>query len=130
MEQKEERYTVNVTKSQLQLIADCVEDCHRFMAGQTDLWNMTRNLNSKHEIRAELRKIKPLITPALTHGEDYPWSGGNCPNDDQRKFIAQTYCIYREILYNLAVDSEQLSVYSIPTLTCEEGGSLPVIRKV
>lgn len=130
MEQKEERYTIEVTKSQLRLIANCVEDCHRFMAGQTELQKTTAALKNNKEVQAALHKLKPLITPALTHGEDYPWSGGNCPNEAQRKFIAQTYCVYREIVHILTVDDGIDNTYSSPTLTCEEGGGLPIIKKV
>lgn len=48
-------------------------------------------------------------------------------NDEhQRKFIAKTYAIYREILHKIVNNG----VYKRPTLTCEEGGELPIIKEV
>ena len=37
------KYRITLTEEQLRLIADCVEDCHRFACGQTELWNTTFN---------------------------------------------------------------------------------------
>ena len=37
MNQKEQKYTLTVTEKQLMLIANCVEDISRFLAGQTEL---------------------------------------------------------------------------------------------
>ena len=38
------KYRITLTEEQLRLIADCVEDCHRFACGQTELWNTTLQL--------------------------------------------------------------------------------------
>ena len=35
----EKKYQIELTETQLRLIADCVEDCHRFAGGQTELHN-------------------------------------------------------------------------------------------
>ena len=37
MEHNEELYTITLTKKQMLLIANCVEDCSRFLAGQCEL---------------------------------------------------------------------------------------------
>lgn len=37
MEHNEELYTLTLTKKQMLLIANCVEDCSRFLAGQCEL---------------------------------------------------------------------------------------------
>lgn len=42
----EQKYILTVTESQLSLIADCVEDLSRFMAGQMELWNATSRLDN------------------------------------------------------------------------------------
>ena len=34
---QEKKYIIELSETQLRLIADCVEDCHRFAAGQTEL---------------------------------------------------------------------------------------------
>ena len=130
MKQKEKRYTIEVTEHQLRLISECVEDCHRFMAGQYELQNMTSRLDKYCELRDELEKLKPLITPEDPDPRsNYGWSGALCPNEHQRKFIAETYCIYREILHFLTLETHNTeSVYNTPTLTCPESGPLPIIK--
>ena len=35
------KYQITVNRQQLRLIADCIEDCHRFIAGQTGMDNST-----------------------------------------------------------------------------------------
>lgn len=37
MEHNDELYTITLTKKQMRLIANCVEDCSRFLAGQCEL---------------------------------------------------------------------------------------------
>lgn len=132
--EKEKKYTLTVTETQLKLICDCVEDCHRFMAGQMELDNCTIHLDTTHELWSELRKLQKYVTPFLVnkYGENnasYTWNGGSCSNDMQRKFIAKTYPIYREILHFLAVKNDCNNVYCSETLTFEEGGELPVIKE-
>lgn len=120
---KEKKYIVELTETQLRIIANCVEDCHRFMCGETDLCNMTSMLESHNEIKEKLEDLKPLVTPELSPNAFYKWSGCGCPNKHQRKFIAQTYTIYREILHFFAVEKGNTNTYTSETLTCEEGGS-------
>ncbi|MCQ2219757.1 MAG: hypothetical protein MJZ12_00105 [Prevotella sp.] len=126
------KYRVTLTERQLRLVSKCVEDCHRFAAGQTELWNTTSEFNIKEwsELRDRLLELQPLVTPELGRCASYGWSGGRCENKHQRKFIAETYPIYREILHFFAVKEGQDNVYSSETLTCEEGGQLPIIEEV
>lgn len=128
------KYTLEVTEEQLRLIANCVEDCSRFMSGQTELWHMTSNLENYSELRDKLNELKPLVTPELSYNASYGWSGSGCPNKHQRKIIAMSYAIYREILHRLAVDNQKegdsYNVYLGATLTCEEGGELPKIKRL
>lgn len=124
-------YQITVTERQLKLIADCVEDCHRFMAGQYELQNMTSNLDNYREIQEGLRQLKPLITPDMPdYRASYSWNGGWCPNKHQRAIIAQTYPIYREIIHFLTVERGIDNAYSSPTLTCEEGGEPIKIKRI
>lgn len=110
------------------LVSKCVEDCHRFACGQTDLWNTISASNIKEwdELRTQLQNLQPLITPGLASGASYDWAGNGCKDLFQRKFIAQTYAIYREILHKVVNDG----VYAYPTLRCDEGGELPIIEEV
>lgn len=124
--EKIKKYTLTVTEEQLRLIAGCVEDCHRFISGQPALYNTTFCLDNEIEIRNALQKLHPLITPELSNGGTYGWSGKACPNKTQRLFIAKTYPIYREIYHKLANTIN--SVYASETLTCDDGGNLPKIN--
>lgn len=129
---KQKRYTLEVTEEQLHIIADCVEDLHRFAAGQMELYNTTVMLDNYYELGERLKELKPLATPHLSPNEDYPWNGGDCPNNCQRKFIAMTYGIYREILHALAVENQSgtWNTYLSSTLTCEDCVPLPIIKRI
>ena len=45
---KEKKYRITLTEHQLMLIANCVEDCHRFASGQTELANTLDIANIKN----------------------------------------------------------------------------------
>ena len=125
MEQK--KWRIELTESQLWLIANCVEDCHRFIGGQMDLYNSTSFLKNYCELSEELGKLQPLVTPLLSRNASYGWNGGSCPDDYQRKFIAETYYLYREIYHQLTLEAAKhrdmgWNVYLSETLTCKESG--------
>ena len=122
------KYRITLTQVQLMLIADCVEDCHRFACGQTELWHTSSQFDSKNraELRTQLQNLQPLVTPELGRGASYDWAGNGCKDLFQRKFIAQTYAIYREIVHKVVNNG----VYAYPTLRCEEGGELPIIEEI
>lgn len=128
---KHHKYTLEVTEEQLYIIADCVEDLHRFAAGQTEMWQ-TAYLYDNRELIKRLKELKPLVTPHLSPNADYSWNGGDCPNKRQREFIAMTYGIYREIRHALAVEKQNGTrhVYLGPTLTCEDNVPLPIIKRI
>lgn len=131
----EQKYTLTVTESQLRLIADCVEDLSRFMAGQMELWNTTGRLDNFIELKDRLDDLHSLVTPDLPRNASYGWDGGRCPNKNQEEFIAKTYAIYREIRHKLRMlnkdpNDENYNVYDSPSLTCKLGGELPKIEKV
>lgn len=120
------KYRITLTEQQLMLIANCVEDCHRFACGQTELHNTISYFTTDPDLRKTMMELKPLVTPELSHNQFYDWTGNGCKNRFQKKFIAMTYAIYREILYKV-VNS---GVYKSETLTCTEGGNPPVIETV
>ena len=122
------KYRITLTEEQLILISNCVEDCHRFACGDTELRNTTSAFNIKEwdELRDRLQSLHSLVTPELGICASYGWSGIGCKDEYQRKFIAKTYAIYREILYKVVNNG----VYKYPTLTCEEGSELPIIEEV
>ena len=122
------KYRITLTKEQIMLIANCVEDCHRFACGETELSNTTSAFNIKEwkELRYRLQCLQSLITPELGICASYGWNGTGCKDEHQRKFIAQTYAIYREILHKVVNNG----VYKYPTLNSEEGGELPIVEEV
>lgn len=121
---KNRKYTITLSEKQMMIIANCVEDIHRFLAGQTELANATLSLDNHREATDSLRRLQPLVTPELPMGASYGWSGGTCPNEHQRRMIAETYYLYREMLHQYNVANGHRNVYSSETLRCEESGDL------
>lgn len=116
------KYTITLTEEQLLIISRCIEDIHRFLAGGTELYHTVASLDNWRELHYKLNELQPLVTPELDRRSNYGWDGCHCPNEHQRKLIAQTYYLYREMLhqYNLANDIH--NVYSSPTLRCADSG--------
>lgn len=120
---KTKKYQIILTEEQLMLMARCVEDCSRFAAGQTELYNVLRSIDMYDlSLRKKLQDLHPLVTPGLGRGDSYDWSGSGCPSEEQRKFIAQSYYLYREIYHqhNLAEGID--NVYTSETLRCNDSG--------
>lgn len=128
--QPEKKYRITLTEHQLRLMANCVEDCHRFMAGQMELSHSTCMVDAMRELHEKLRDLKHLVTPHLSYNASYDWCGSHCPNEYQRKFIAETYYLYREIIHQLTLERNIDSVYNSPTLTCEDSGEPITIERV
>ena len=125
---EEKKWRIELTEHQLRLIANCVEDCHRFIGGQMELSNSTACLKHYRELSEELDKLQPLVTPELGRGSSYGWNGGSCPDKNHRKFIAETYYLYREIYHQLTLEAAKhkdmgYNVYLGETLTCSERAS-------
>lgn len=132
---KEKKWRIELTEHQLRLIANCVEDCHRFIGGQMELSNSTACLKHYRELSEELGKLQPLVTPMLEHNAAYSWDGGTCPDDNQRKFIAETYYLYREIYHQLTLEAAKhkdmgWNVYLGETLTCSESGEPIKVERI
>ena len=132
---KEKKWRIELNEHQLRLIANCVEDCHRFIGGQMELSNSTACLKHYRELVKFLAKLQPLVTPELGRGASYGWDGGFCPDDNQRKFIAETYYLYREIYHQLTLEAAKhkdmgYNVYLGETLTCNESGEPIKVEKI
>ena len=125
------KFQVTVNEHQLQLIAGCLEDCCRFLCGQTELWHTTSQLPKNYlELREKLEELHSLVAPDLPKNASYGWSGGGCPDEHQKKMIAETYYLYRTMLYHLHKDDEHWSVYTSPALRCEDSGAEIKIKEV
>ena len=132
---KEKKWRIELTEHQLRLMAQCIEDCHRFIGGQMEVTNSTSCLTHNLELSDELGKLQPLVTPLLGRGESYGWDGGYCPYDYQRKFIAETYYLYREIYHQLTLEASKhrdmcWNVYLDETLTCDESGEPIKVERI
>lgn len=115
------KYRIELTKKQLRLIAMCVEDCHRFAAGQTEMNNTTSLF--VRGLRDKLAKLRDYISPC-------DWAGNGAADDWQRRFVAETYPVYREINHYLAIESGKENVYTSPTLRSGLGGEPPIITAI
>ena len=132
---KEKKWRIELTEHQLRLIANCVEDCHRFIGGQMELSNSTACLKHGRHLGEELSTLQAFATPLLERGASYGWNGGSCPNDNQRKFIAETYYLYREIYHQLTLEAAKhkdmsWNVYIDETLTCSESGEPIKVERI
>ena len=132
---KEKKWRIELTEHQLRLIANCVEDCHRFIGGQMELSNSTACLKHGRHLGEELSTLQAFVTPLLERGASYGWNGGSCPDKNQRKFIAETYYLYREIYHQLTLEAAKdkdmgYNVYLCETLTCSESGEPIKIEKI
>lgn len=125
---KGKKYRITLSERQLHLIINCVEDIHRFMGGQVELSNCTALLGNGDEVREMLKDVYPLVVPELFRqygiNASYGWNGGSCPNKHQKKFLAETYYIYRELRHQLTIREERkdYNVYHSGTLTCDDSG--------
>ena len=129
------RYRIELTEHQLMLMAQCVEDIHRFIGGQMELSNSTVCLKHYHDLWERLNELQPFVTPELGRGASYGWDGGTCPNDNQRKFLAETYYLYREIYHQMTLEAAKhkdmgWNVYLGETLTCEESGEPIKVERI
>ena len=125
------KYQITVNEHQLRLIAACIEDCSRFLAGQTELWHTTSQLrNDYHELREKLEDLQSLVTPDLPKNASYGCNGGSCPDEHQKKMIAETYYLYRTMLYALHKDDDNWNVYTSPALRCQDSGEVIEIKEV
>ena len=132
---KEKKWRIELTEHQLRLIANCVEDCHRFIGGQMELSNSTSCLTHHLELSQELCKLQKFVTPLLERGASYGWDVGYCPDDNQRKFIAETYYLYREIYHQLTLEAAKhkdmdWNVYLGETFTCDESGEPIKVERI
>ena len=124
-------YNLTVSEEHLRLIANAIEDWSRFLAGQCEMYHATSMLKTYGTIYEIMTKeVEPLVGPEGS-GSSYGWNGSNCPNENQKKAIAMSYGIYREILHYFATyrESDSWSVYNSPTLTCPEQGGLIKIEE-
>ena len=100
-----------------------------------ELSNSTACLKHGRHLGEILATLQPFVTPELGRGPAYIWDGGFSYNEHQRKFIAETYYLYREIYHQLTLDAAKhkdmgYNVYLGETLTCSESGEPIKVERV
>ena len=121
-----EKYNIQVTKEQMILISNALEDVSRFASGQWELRHtideMIKDLpikerfNKRDKVQELLRQVKKELMPEL------PDNGGK--NYNGSEFIGNTYQIYRTILHELNKNED--NVYSSPALNSGNMGSVKI----
>lgn len=53
------------------------------------------------ELRVKMWELHDFAVPELSANQRYDWAGNGSKSESQKKFIAQTYAIYREILHKV-----------------------------
>lgn len=130
------KYTITLTEEQMRLVAEGMEDYYRFLSGECRMMNATqyiKSIPSKHFLREEMQRLgKPRMSPNLQSSSSYKWNGDSCPNENQRKAIAMSYMIYREIQHHFAMQRPKVDWNTLQgqTLICEEQGPLIKIEEV
>ena len=100
-----------------------------------ELSNSTSCLTRRLVLCEELSKLHTLVTPLIGRGASYGWDGGSCPDKSQRKFIAETYYLYREIYHQLTLEAAKhkdmcWNVYLGDTLTCKDSGEPIKVERI
>lgn len=131
-------YKITLTREQLMLISQCVEDISRFAAGDMDLqhttdtliddMDRTESLGIRSFIVNNSRAIRRRLFPDLEDFEHIGYNGGSKDKINRKRLIGNTYQIYRSILHQLAIDENWNNVYSDITLPSGDMGTIKVER--
>ena len=125
------KYTIELSKEQMVLIANCLEDISRFASGQSELRytteEMVRGLDFEESLKrlkeahSLLNNVKKVLLPELLENQSKSYNGSD--------FIGNTYQIYRTILHRLAKDENWNNVYSSPALKSGTMGTIKIELK-
>lgn len=122
------KYKIELSESQMRLIANCLEDVSRFASGQRGMIHTIESMlvnlpfeeqmEKRQEAQEFFRKAKTMLLPDLSDNAIKRYNGTD--------FIGNTYQIYRTILYKLAIDNDWNNVYSSPALPSGNLGTINV----
>lgn len=131
-------YKITLTREQLMLISQCVEDISRFAAGDMDLqhttdtliddMDRTESMGIRSFIAKNMISIRTRLFPDLEDFEYIGYHGGSADKINRKRLIGNTYQIYRSILHQLAIDENWNNVYSDMTLPSGDMGTIKVER--
>ena len=122
------KYTIELSEQQMRLIAYCLEDISRFASGQYELkyiieemlneFPFDEQMERRKEVEELLKRVKQILLPK------FPENASKTYNENE--FIGNTYQIYRTILHQLAKDNNWNNVYSSPTLSSGNLGTIKI----
>lgn len=132
------RYIIELSEEQLQLVADCIEDVSRFASGQMRMEHTIENMleyatfdqmiERRGDAEELLERVKRVLLPEMLPNESYGYNS--------TEFIGNTYQIYRTIRHKLMVDrvnegvlSNNGNVYMYPALPSGTMGEV-VVKKI
>lgn len=124
------KYQITLTEEQMMLISRCVEDCHRFVAGQCELHN-TVNYNfddREQKIAYLLQEVGKEVhnQHGISLYQDLGYNGSGTNNVRIQRFLGNTYAIYREILHQIAIDNNHQNCYTSETLKSGDLGPIKI----
>lgn len=122
------KYNIELSKEQMIVIAQSLEDISRFASGQWEMRytieEMLRGLPFEEKIKRRdevgqlLRQIKRVLLPEMSDNASKTYNAS--------EFIGNTYQIYRRILHQLAKDENWNNVYSYPALPSGNLGTIKI----
>ena len=122
------KYNIELSKEQMIVIAQSLEDISRFASGQWEMRytieEMLRGLPFEEKIKRRdevgqlLRQIKRVLLPEISDNASKTYNAS--------EFIGNTYQIYRRILHQLAKDENWNNVYSYPALPSGNLGTIKI----
>lgn len=127
-EQSTGKYQLTVTEKQLGIIADCVEDCHRFAAGQFGMSNTVAFANSGTEYEFDMdvmhdverfatrRRLIPNLSPA------------SYLRYNATTWVGNAYQIWRGIRHYQTKERGIENTYSSVTLPSGDQGSIHISK--
>lgn len=125
------KYNIELSKEQMIVIAQSLEDISRFASGQWEMRytieEMLRGLPFEEKIKRRdevgqlLRQIKRVLLPEMSDNASKTYNAS--------EFIGNTYQIYRRILHQLAKDENWNNVYSYPALPSGNLGTIKIELK-
>lgn len=131
-------YRITLTREQLILISQCVEDISRFAAGDMDLkhtigtladdMGRMESMRIRNFIANHMIELRERLFPDLEDFEYISYHGGSADRINRKRLIGNTYQIYRSILHQLAIDENWNNVYSEMTLPSGDMGTIKVER--
>lgn len=121
-----EKYLLEVTPTQLQLIEDCVEDCHRFAAGDFAMGNTVSLANRDSVYGIHPSTMHRVIGVAESVGLVPGLRAGQYLSYNATAWLGNTYQIWRGIKHYRTVESGVQNVYSSDTLPSGTEGKIVV----